>query len=191
MFFSAGTRPEWPTFDGRFQEEKERVDIALKLPHCPLPLCTNQLAVYICRRLDCCKIRGKEEEERLQSHPSGQSQSASGKLLCLKYGCCYKHPLWENKKPWAKINDFCTGSRTGTYPTCSSFCLQLRCWITAAFWRPLQSPAASRCFRWRKCHKCIITVLPDLPTARTQSCLWFRRRQMEGNFSQGESKTVW
>lgn len=99
--------------DERDLSEKEKVLLALKLPRCPLPSHTNQVAVSICLHLDGCKMRrGHEEEAWLQSHPSRQSQSASGELSCLKYGCCRKGPLGEKNND-NKKNDFITGSRTG------------------------------------------------------------------------------
>lgn len=131
IVFSAGTRPEWLRFDGRWAawwrnlSEKKKVHVAWKLSRCPLPTHTHtQVAVSICLRLDGCKIRrGDEEEAWLQSHPSRQSQSASGELFCLRYGCCCKGPL----EGWGvgegqKKND----SRQATYSTYSSFCLQSR-----------------------------------------------------------------
>lgn len=112
--------------DERNLSEKEKVLLALKLPRCPLPSHTNQVAVSICLRLDGCKIRrGHEEEAWLQSHPSRQSQSASGELLCLKYGCCCKGPLGK-KKPNKKTTSLLAAGQAPC-STCSSFCLQLRC----------------------------------------------------------------
>lgn len=94
--------------DERNLSEGRKVHLALKLP------ARNQVSVSVCLRLDGCKIRpGHEGGAWLQSHPSRQSQSASGELLGLKYGCCRNGPLGEKKKNPTKKNDFISGSRTG------------------------------------------------------------------------------
>lgn len=83
------------------------------MPHCPLPLHTNQVAGYISLRLDSCKICCKEEEEQAAITSVSAKSISFWKTIMLEIWMLLQRTPVGKKQTPNKINDFYTGSRTG------------------------------------------------------------------------------